>query len=199
LKRTARRLWLGRWLRWGLGLWFAGVPAVASSTAGVETRDERAVRAAYVYNLIQYVAWPSEGKELTIGLAGDAATGDVMEKLLNGRSRDGQTLRVVRGPSDEELQKCSVLYVADAPAAGLTVEMRKTLDRTLERVKGKRVLTVGETEGFAREGGMIALVHSGDHIQIEVNLEAAQSAGIRISSRVLNLATIVRSAQKGGS
>jgi hypothetical protein len=46
---------------------------------------------------------------------------------------------------------------------------------------------------------MIALVNSGDHIQIEVNLEAAQSAGIRISSRVLNLATIVRPAQKGGS
>jgi hypothetical protein len=75
----------------------------------------------------------------------------------------------------------------------------ETLDKTLEKVKGKGVLTVGETEGFARDGGMIALVNSGDHIQIEVNLEAAQGAGIRISSRVLNLATIVRPAQKGGS
>jgi hypothetical protein len=188
-----------RWLEWGLLVWLAGAPAFSPSTVGGETRDERAVRAAYVYNLIRYVEWPSQGKELTIGLAGDAATGDVMEKLLNGRTSDGQTIRVVRTPSDEEAQKCSVLYVADTPAAGLTVEMRKTLDRTLERVKGKSVLTVGETEEFARAGGMIALVNSGDHIQIEVNLEAAQSAGIRISSRVLNLATIVRTAPKGGS
>jgi hypothetical protein len=180
-------------------VWLAGAPAVASSKAGAaETRDERAVRAAYVYNLIRYVEWPSQGKELTIGLAGDAATGDVMEKLLNGRTSEGETIRVLRAPSDDEVQKCSLLYVADAPA-GLTVEMRKTLDKTLDRVKGKGVLTVGETEGFARDGGMIALVNSGDHIQIEVNLEAAQSAGIRISSRVLNLATIVRPAQKGGS
>jgi hypothetical protein len=171
---------------------------------GAETRDERAVRAAYVYNLIQYVEWPSQGRELTIGLAGDAATGDVMEKLLNGRSRGGQTIHVVRALTDEELQRCSVLYVADGPAGALVGEARKTLDRTLdktlEKVKGRGVLTVGETEGFARDGGMIALVNSGDHIQIEVNLEAVQSAGIRISSRVLNLATIVRTAaQKGGS
>jgi hypothetical protein len=204
LKRAAQGWSLGRWLEWGIVVWLAGAPAVASSKAGAaETRDERAVRAAYVYNLIRYVEWPSQGKELTIGLAGDAATGDVMEKLLNGRTSDGQTIRVVRAPTDEELQKCSVLYVADAPAGGLVGEARKTLDRTLdktlEKVKGKGVLTVGETEGFARDGGMIALVNSGDHIQIEVNLEAAQSAGIRISSRVLNLATIVRPAQKGGS
>jgi hypothetical protein len=194
LKRAAG--W--RWLGWGLLVWLAGAPAVACSTVGAQTRDERAVRAAYVFNLIKYVAWPAQGKELTIGLAGDAATGEVMEKLLNGRTSEGETIRVLRAPSDDEVQKCSLLYVADAPA-GLTVEMRKTLDKTLDRVKGKGVLTVGETEGFARDGGMIALVNSGDHIQIEVNLEAAQSAGIRISSRVLNLATIVRTAEKGGS
>ena len=46
---------------------------------------------------------------------------------------------------------------------------------------------------------MVGLVNTGDHIQIEVNLEAAQSAGIRISSRVLNLAVIVGAGQKGGS
>jgi predicted transcriptional regulator len=46
---------------------------------------------------------------------------------------------------------------------------------------------------------MVGLVNTGDRIQIEVNLEAAQSAGIRISSRVLNLAEIVRPAQKGGN
>ncbi len=181
----------GRWLGWGLLLWLAGAGSVSSSTGAAQMRDERAVRAAYVFNLIKYVEWPSQDRELTIGLAGDAATGEVMEKLLNGRASDGETVRVVRSPSDEELAKCRVLYIADGQAGEAL--------RFLEKVRGRSILTVGETEAFARAGGMIGLVNSGDHIQIEVNLDAAQSAGIRISSRVLNLATIVRTGQKGGN
>lgn len=177
-----------RWLGWGLLVWMAGALAF-SCFAGAQSRDERSVRAAYVFNLIKYVEWPAPEKELMIGFAGDAATGEVMEKMLSGRASDTRTIRVVLSPSDEELARCSVLYVAEAPA----VEVRKAL----EKVKGRGVLTVGETDSFARDGGMVGLVNTGDRIQI--NLEAAQSAGIRISSRVLNLAEIVRPGQKGGS
>ena len=94
-------------------------------------------------------------------------------------------------PSGAEMAQCSLLYVAQPDVK----EMRKAL----ERVEGTSVLTVGETDAFARAGGMVALVNSGDRIQIEVNLEAAQSAGIKISSRVLNLAVIVRPDPKGGN
>ena len=177
-------------VEWGLLIWMAGALAISCS-AGAQSRDERAVRAAYVFNLIKYVEWPAPGKELVIGFAGDAATGEVMEKMLSGRTSDTRTIRVLLSPTDAELARCSVLYVAEAPAA----EIRKAL----EKVKGRGVLTVGETDSFARDGGMVGLVNTGDRIQIEVNLEAAQSAGIRISSRVLNLAEIVRPAQKGGS
>ena len=58
--------------------------------AHAESRDDRSVRAAYVFNLIKYVEWPSQPeKELMIGFIGDAATGEVMETMLNGRTSDG--------------------------------------------------------------------------------------------------------------
>jgi YfiR/HmsC-like len=186
VKRAARR-----WLRSALLVcWLAGLMP-AASPARAQSRDERSVRAAYVFNLIQYVQWPAQGQELTIGFAGEAATGDVIAPLLNGKKRDGQTIRVLLSPSENDLARCSLVYVAD----GAPGEAR----RTLEKLKGHGVLTVGETDAFVRDGGMIALVNSGDHIRIEVNLEAAQAAGIRISSRVLNLATIVRTGGKGGA
>jgi hypothetical protein len=174
------------------GAMLAGLVLGVISGLGAEaqSRDERAVRAAYIFNLIKYVEWPVQDKELLIGFNGDAATGEVMERLLGGKTSEGQTIRVVLFPSDEELGKCRLLYFAGDE----TPEVRKTLDK----VKGRGVLTVGEKEGFALDGGMIGLVNSGDHIRIEVNLEAAQSAGIKISSRVLNLALIVRPVQKGG-
>jgi hypothetical protein len=161
----------------------------SSSPALAQSRDERAVRAAYLYNLIKYVDWPAQGKELTVAFAGDALTSDMIGKMLDGKTSDRYTLRVVHAESAEELQRCSVLYISGAPES----DVRKIL----EKVKGHNVLTVGEDDVFARDGGMVALVNTGDHIRIEVNLEAAQADGIRISSRVLGLATIVGPAGKG--
>jgi len=159
--------------------------------AQAQSRDERAVRVAYVYNLIQYVEWPSPGKDVTIAIAGNASTGDVMAQLLDGKSSNGQTIHVVRAGKNEDLQRYRIAYIADAPEGDVR--------RLLEKARGRDVLTLGETEEFVRAGGMVALVNTGDHIRLEVNLEAVQAAGIRISSRVLDLATIVRPSGKGGA
>jgi len=187
LKRSRARVGV----RWALVAGLAGTMIFWPSRAREQSRDERAVRAAYVFNLIKYVEWPPQGGELTIAFVGDAETGGVMASMLGGRTSDGKNLRVVVSPAEEDLGSCGLLYVAESRPE----EIRKAL----ERVRGKSVLTVGETDGFVREGGMVALVNSGDHIQIEVNLEAAQRSGIRISSRVLNLAVIVRTAGNGGN
>lgn len=184
MKRPSLSQWLGL-----VVCAIAGLAPVLSARA--ESRDDRSVRAAYVFNLIKYVEWPTAKNELVIGFVGDAATGEVLETLLNGRTSGGRTIRVVPSPSDEDLARCSLLYIAEPDP--------KEMRRVLQKAKESSVLTIGETDSFARAGGMVALVNPGDHIQIEVNLEATQSAGIRISSRVLNLAVIVGSGQKGGN
>ena len=176
---------IGRTL-WALALACSAI-AGAKPACSAPQRDEREVRSAYVFNLVKYVEWPPSRNEILIGYIGDAESGAVMQKLLSGRNSDEHTLRVVVMPTEEELTKCSVVYVADAKQA----ESRKLLDR----LKEVKVLTIGESEAFVRDGGVVALIKADDHIQIQVNLEAAQRAGVRISSRVLNLATIVHSAQ----
>lgn len=182
-----------KWRRaagWALLLWLASPGGGHASDARAQSRDERAVRAAYVYNLLKYVDWPANRTELVIAFEGDPATGEILGNLLNGRLSETRRVRVVQFPSAEELEQSSVLYLTD----GSGRDLRPSLDR----VKGRNVLTVGESEAFALAGGMVALVNDGEHIRIEVNLNATQQAGIRISSRVLSLATIVHSAPDGG-
>ena len=59
------------------------------------------------------------------------------------------------------------------------------------------VLTVGETEGFASQGGIVNFKLEGGRVHLEINIDAAAQAKLRISSKVLNLAQIVNtSAQK---
>jgi len=148
------------------------------------------VRAAYVYNLLQYIDWPPGKNELVIGFDGDPATGEILRTLLDGRNSNGRPVRVVLFPTAQELRNCSIFYLSDGPTRGAR--------QAMDSLQGSAVVTIGETDPFAREGGMVALINTGDHIRIEVNLDATEQAGIHISSRVLSLATIVHSAQNGG-
>ena len=157
---------------------------VAVAPARAQERDESAVRVAYVYTLIKFVDWPHPQSDLLIGYVGPMTTGKTLFQALDGRKSDARTLHVVLSPRDELLERCRIIYFGDATQE----EIRKTL----AKVVGRPVLTLGETSAFARRGGMVGLVKSDDHIDLVVNLTLAQRSGVKISSRVLNLATIVR-------
>lgn len=161
--------------------------ALVAPIALCQQRDEREVRAAYLYNLIKYVEWPADRAELDVAYLGDTATGETLQKMLNGRTADTHVIHVVLSPKQDELERSSIVYFAG-------LKSPETL-KGLDRLKGRNILTLGETEEFARDGGIVGLVKVDDHIQIEVNLQAAQRAGVKISSRVLSLAVIVRPAQ----
>jgi hypothetical protein len=66
------------------------------------------------------------------------------------------------------------------------------LDSMLSELRPSHVLTVGETEGFIEEGGIINLKLDSGKVQIQINISAAEQAGVRISSKLLSLAQIVR-------
>lgn len=167
----------------------AALGALVLPPAPTQERDERAVRVAYLYSLIKFVDWPTPQNDLLIGYVGTPATGETLLKSLNGRKSDARTLHVVLSPSDELLEKCGIIYFGDAS--------QEDIRKTLAKVDGRAVLTLGETESFPRRGGMIGLVKDEDHIEIVVNLQLTQRSGVKISSRVLNLATIVRSGAEG--
>src|SRR5579864_9332986 len=58
--------------------------------------------------------------------------------------------------------------------------------------KGSSILTVGESQGFAARGGIINLTVEGDTVHFEVNQTAAERARLKISSKVLSMAKIVK-------
>jgi hypothetical protein len=81
------------------------------------------------------------------------------------------------------LARCDLLFLGEMGA--------KARRAVLEKVQSKSVLTVGDQESFAEEGGMVGLVKAGDHVQLEINLEAVQATPLKISSRLLKVAVLV--------
>ena len=67
----------------------------------------------------------------------------------------------------------------------------KRLRVIVEATRGAGVLSVGETEDFIDQGGIVKFVADNGRIQFQINHKAASDAGLYISSRLLVVATRV--------
>ena len=81
---------------------------------------------------------------------------------------------------DQELRDCHIAFVSRSES--------KRYAKLLQALEGTGVLTVGETEEFLDAGGTITFSFEHETLQFEVNLVAAGSAHLKISSRLLALA-----------
>ena len=68
---------------------------------------------------------------------------------------------------------------------------KNRLTEILAALQGSRALTVGETDRFLQRGGMLNLVLVENSVRFEVNLPAAERAGLKLSSRLLGVAKTV--------
>jgi hypothetical protein len=157
---------------------------LCGAPARAQLQNEYAVRAAFVLNLTKYVEWPQGSPVLTVGFIGEGPMGDTLKQMLAGKTNDSRPVQVVLLPSAEALERCNIVYIAHSSS--------KKIRAALERVGNRSILTVGDSDGFTREGGMVGLVRVGERVQIQINLDATQAARLRVSSRLLNLSNVVR-------
>jgi hypothetical protein len=154
----------------------------------VSQDDELSIRAAYLFNLTKYVDWQPSQKRIVVAVVGDDSTAAAIRQLLNNKVTDGRPLQIVVHPSDSDLRSCDVVYFGRSASSAAQA--------VLEKLNGMRCITVGDDGRFVREGGMVALVRSGDQIQVFVNVDATHREGVELSSRLLNLAVLVHSSRK---
>ena len=74
-------------------------------------------------------------------------------------------------------------------AAGLDAKRSAQL---IDDLRNAPVLTVGDREEFALEGGVAGFFVDGARMRFAFNVDAVQRARLRISSRLLSLAKLVK-------
>ena len=164
----------------------------APSFARGEPAPEYAVKAAFLYNFAKFVEWPADAfagpaSPIVFFVFGEDPFGDAL-KSMKGKTANGRPIVVRYAANAGELERCHLLFVSSSSTA--------LLPKILQATKGWNVLTVGDMDGFARDGGTINLVNEGQRIGIEVNMEAARRARLQISSKLLGLAKIVKPARR---
>ena len=172
--------------------------ALGPRDARAAPMPESHVKAAYLRNFTKLVTWPEhsferENSPLVIGVLGTDPFERALDEAIEGHKAHGRTLRirrlsVVDGelPSTEQLSGCHLLFVSQSE--------RDRLPSIFERLEGTNVLSVSDVENFAASGGVAEFVLVGPNIKFRFNRQAAKSAGLRPSARLLSLAIIVEPA-----
>jgi hypothetical protein len=154
-----------------------------------EEGAEYTVKLAFLYNFTKFVEWPPDsyrdaGAPLMICIVGHDPFSQELEGELRTRTVGGHPVEVKTLRPNDKLSACQIVFVP--------VTEKNQADRIVRGLKGSRTLTVGETEGFAVLGGIINLTVEGNKVHFEINQVAAERAGLKISSRLLSIARIVK-------
>ena len=182
------------------------------SVSAAMPRSKYETKAGYLLNFAEFVEWPAGAfstakSPIILGVVGKDPFGPELDKL-QGKTANGRTLEIKRFkgalefrgeetpgrrqddlPAKQakklaEMKSCHILFI--------TSSEKNFLPQTLKPFRGASVLTVGETDSFLRQGGMITFVDSGNNVQLEINLAAAEQARLKISSKLLSLAKVIK-------
>lgn len=163
-----------------------GTVAAAEAADGYE---EALVKAEFVERFTRFVEWPRDslGSSFVIGAFGDDPVGRALGTLASSRTIKDRPVEVRRLSRAAEARSCHLVWIPSG--------RRPDLPGILASARGQPVLTVGDSEGFARAGVHINLVRDGDRLGFEINLDEARRSGLDLSSKLLRLGTIVGDAR----
>jgi hypothetical protein len=173
-----------RWLA-VLLLLLAGVPR---SSAQATTPHEYQIKAVFLFNFAQFVDWPptvfaDPRAPLIIGVLGEDPFGSILDDTLRGETIGERTLVIKRYRRREDIDHCHILFISQSEGT--------RLEAIVQGLRGRHVLTVSDTDGFALRGVMIRFVTEKSKIRFRINLDAAKAASLVISSKLLRPAEII--------
>jgi hypothetical protein len=171
-------------------LWILGVIGLWLTSAGAQspTAGEYQVKAAFLYNFAKFIEWPPSSfsdasAPIRICILGRDPFGAELHAIADEKTVNGRKLQVSQLGDLQMVKTCHILFIASSE--------KTQLKQALESLQGADVLTVGDTEGFVEKGGMINFVLENDRVRFEVNHKAVEQAGLKVSSKLLNIAKSV--------
>jgi len=172
-----------------LAAWFVFWAGSTRALGGGSSLSEYEIKSLFLLNFAKYVDWPSSafsaaGTPIVICVSDEDDIGSDLAETVEGKSVDGRPIRVQRIRAWGDLDKCHILFIGASE--------KSRLADILNRVRGKAILTVGETDQFMEQGGAINFVNKEGKIRLEINMDATHQAALHVSSKLLNVADVVR-------
>jgi hypothetical protein len=147
--------------------------------------EEYNIKAAFLYRFIDYVEWNNNESRTTFNIVvlGNSGILNPLVVIANEKKAKNNKI-VVRQDNDiSDIGPCQILFVSKNCTIPLETILSKFEDRSL--------LIITEQKGAAEKGAHINFLIYNDKLKFEVNLKTASRSGLKISSQLLQHASVV--------
>ncbi len=173
-------------LRLSLLVLIAALIAVpAPARAQIDSGTHTDIKAAFLLSFAKFTEWHSlaPATPLVMCVVGDQRVANALAEAVRGQRVRDRSLQVQGVDSDGILETCNLLFISTSHI--------RSASPVLDSLKRLPILTVSDSQGFARSSGIIELYVEAGRMRFAVNAGAGSRAGLGLSSRLLNLARIV--------
>ena len=150
---------------------------------------ESSVKAAFLYKFAGFVEWPAgvfqaPESPIVIAVIGDDAVAENLSVMVIGRSAQGRSIAVRRLAPKQSVAGAHMLFVGKDAA--------ESVESVTGRLESQPVLLVTDSAGALEHGSMINFVLVDNRLRFEIALDTAERHGLKLSSRLLDVALEVR-------
>lgn len=156
--------------------------AFVAPASAADSAAEARLKAGFVANFLQFTTWSDAPARITACGLGQGRASDTLDYLAKA-AKGLPEISIRRLRSQEGLEGCHLLFIES--------EQSQVLPSVLSVAAASRLplLVVTDFESGAPLGATISLVATGGgRLGFDVNLTAARSAGLGLSTRLLQLA-----------
>lgn len=147
------------------------------------------LKAVFIFNFAKFTLWPKShtpgpNHKIRLCSVGNDSLADNLD-ILEGKYLRGKPIEIYHYKSESTaISKCHVLYFARSS--------KSEIESILKSLASAPVLTVSELPDFVKSGGIIELRREEEKIRFTINHSAAKGVDLKLSARLLDLATVVK-------
>lgn len=159
------------------------------------TAGEYEVKAAFLYNFAKFIDWPDGSfagsrAPFSICVLGADPFGSTLDSALREKTIGSHPVTLARLQDATQARRCQMVFVSSSES--------RRLSEIEDRLRGASVLLVGDFPGFASAGGALQFIIEDNRVRFLINTDAAQRAGLRLSSKLLSVARVVHDSAGNG-
>ena len=152
-------------------------------------QGEYTVKAVLIEKISSFVTWPqstgieNQNSPFIIGVYGDSNFLDVLRDIYSDKEILGKRVQIRKINNHSQIDGCEILFISKLPS--------QELKRLLVFLKGKPILMVSDTEGYAALGVHLNFYLENNKVRFEINEKSVKESGLYMNHLLLSLAKIV--------
>ncbi|HCL00743.1 MAG TPA: DUF4154 domain-containing protein [Candidatus Marinimicrobia bacterium] len=151
--------------------------------------EEYVIKAVFLERFTRFIEWPDSiampdtSKPFVIGIVGKNPFGATLNDLYSTQKIKNKPVQIRRIDNLNQINNCHLLFISKIS--------KNKLNQILSITRYSPILTIGDSENYAKYGVLINFYVVDDKVRFEINETAVRSSGLKFSYLLFKAAVII--------